>query len=140
MATTEFYASLDYDFSIYEGEVELQGLTIGGFYGDEPLNIKSFNQLELNAARDIIALKFSPIQTFNQSSTSYGLKHLVERALNIETNGKISYVSNGTLILAMYDAGYRIKRGKGTSPNCYFNVSKKSVEKLSKFIKQYKVI
>lgn len=134
MATAEFYASLDYDFSIYEGEEELRGLTIGGFNGNKPLNINDFNQLELKAARDIIAFKFSPIQTFNQSSTSYGLKHLVESALKIETNGEVNYVSNGTLILAMYDAGYRIKREKGTSPNCYFNVSKKSVDKLSKFV------
>lgn len=134
MATAEFYANLDYDFSIYEGEEELRGLTIGGFNGNKPLNINDFNQLELKAARDIIAFKFNPIQTFNQSSTSYGLKHLVESALKIETNGKVNYVSNGTLILAMYDAGYRIKREKGASPNCYFNVSKKSVDKLSRYV------
>lgn len=134
MATAEFYANLDCDFSIYEGEEELRGLTIGGFNGNKPLNVKAFNQLELKAARDMIAYKFNPIQTFNKSSTSYGLKHLIERALNIETNGEINYVSNGTLILAMYDAGYRIKRGEEASPNCYFNVSKKSVDKLSKFV------
>lgn len=134
MATAEFYANLDYDFSIYEGEEELRGLTTGGFNGNTPLNIKNFNQVELKAARDMIACKFSPIQTFNQSSTSYGLKHLVEHALKIETNGEINYVSNGTLILAMYDAGYRIKRKEEASPNCYFNVSKKSVDNLSKFI------
>lgn len=133
MATVEFYENLDYDFSIYEGEEELRGLTIGGFYGDKPLDIRDFNQLELKAARDMIACKFRPIQTFNHSSTSYGLKHLVERALDIETKGKINYVSNGTLILAMYDAGYRIKREGKASPNCCFNVSKKSVVELSKF-------
>lgn len=134
MATVEFYTNLDYDFSIYEGEEELRGLTTGGFKGNTFLNINDFNQLELKAARDMIACKFSPIQTFNQSSTSYGLKHLVERALKIETNGEINYVSNGTLILAMYDAGYRIKRMEA-SLNCYFNVSKISVNNLSKFIK-----
>lgn len=133
MATVKFYENLDSDFSIYEGEEELRGLTISGFHGDKPLDIRDFDQLELKAARDMIACKFKPIQTINKSSTSYGLKHLVEHALDIETKGKINYVSNGTLILAMYDAGYRIKRERKASPNCYFNVSKKSVAKLSKF-------
>ena len=119
MATAEFYASLDYDFSIYEGEEELRGLTTGGFNGN---------------ARDMIACKLSPIQTINFNSTSYGLKHLVEHALDTETRGEINYVSNGTLILAMYDAGYHIERKESSSPNCYFNVSKKSVDNLAKFI------
>lgn len=134
MASAEFYANLDYDFSIYEGEEELRGLTTGGFNGNASLNMKDFNLLELKAARDMIACKLSPIKTINLSSTSYGLKHLVEHALRIETNGEINYVSNGTLILAMYDAGYRIKKKESSSPNCYFNVSKKSVENLTKFI------
>ena len=134
MATAEFYASLDYDFSIYESEEELRGLTTGGFNGNAPLNVKDFNLLELKAARDMIACKLSPIQTINFNSTSYGLKHLVEHALEIETSGEIKYISNGTLILAMYDAGYHIKRKESSSPNCYFNVSKKSVDTLAKFI------
>lgn len=134
MTKVEFYENLDYDFSKYEGEEELRGLTTSGFNGNELLNVKDFNQLELKAARDMIACKLSPIQTFNLSSTSYGLKHLVEYALKIETNGEINYVSNGTLILAMYDVGYRIKRKEGSSPNCYFNVSKKSVNNLEKFV------
>lgn len=134
MATVEFYANLDYNFSIYEGEEEVRGLTPDGFNGNAPLNVKDFNLLELKATRDMIACKLSPIQTINFSSTSYGLKHLVEHALEIQTNGEINYVSNGTLILAMYDAGYHIKRKEGSSPNCYFNVSKRSVGNLAKFI------
>ena len=134
MPTVEFYANLGYDFSIYEGEEELFGLTNGGFNGLQPLCVKDFNELELKSARDIIACYFTPIKSINQDSTSYGLKHLVERALYKETSGKINYVSNGTLILAMYDAGFRIKRLADSSPNCYFNVSKKSVNDLVKYI------
>lgn len=133
MPAIEFYANLNYVFSIYEGEEELFGLTTGGFNGSQPLCVKDFNELELKSARDIIACYLTPIKSINQNSTSYGLKHLVENALRKETDGKINYVSNGTLILAMYDAGFRIKRLAGSSPNCYFNVSKKSVNDLVKY-------
>lgn len=134
MATIEFYTNLDYDFSIYEGEKELFGLTPGGFNGSEPLHIENFNELELKAARDIIACYLRPIKSINQEHTSFGLKHLVERMLAKETNNKINYISNGAIILAMYDARYRIKRLSDTLPNCYFNVSNKSARHLYKII------
>src|SRR5574344_1650877 len=134
MATVDFYSNLHYDFSDYENDDELIGLTTIGFCGSDHLKIKDFNMLELNAARDAIACYFSPIQSFNDRRSSYNLKHIVERYLNKETNGAINYVSNGTLILAMYDAGYRIKRSNSnhSSPNCSFNVSEKSINNLIK--------
>lgn len=138
MATVDFYENLQYDFSEHESEKELHGLTIGGFNGLGPLNVKNFNQLELKAARDVIACYLRPISAINSSSSSYGLKHLVERYLQAETKGEINYVSNGTLILAMHDAGFRIKRMDSSSPNCYFNVSKKSINYLEKRISEYK--
>lgn len=39
MATIDFYKNLDYEFSIYEGEEELNGLTNGGFIGVNPLKL-----------------------------------------------------------------------------------------------------
>ena len=105
MPTVDFYKNLGYDFYQYEDEEELRVLTPGGFNGgDAPLNVKDFNDLELQAARDMIACYLRPIERINTSSTSYGLKHLIERALHIDTQGAINYVSNCTLILAMYDA------------------------------------
>ena len=50
MTTLDDYKKLDYEFSIYEGEEELNGLTNGGFIGTNPLRISDFNELELNAA------------------------------------------------------------------------------------------
>lgn len=129
MATVDFYKSLDYDFSIYEGEIELNGLTNGGFIGTSPLKISSFNKLELNAARDVIECNLVPISSINKTHSSYGLKHLIERIIANETNQQINYVSNGALILAMYDAGFRICR-MSNSPNCFFNVSERSVKRL----------
>lgn len=129
MATVDFYKSLDYEFFIYEGEEELNGLTNGGFTGAKPLRISDFNKLELNAARNVIECYLVPISSINRTHSSYGLKHLIERILANETNQQINYVSNGALILAMYDAGFRISR-ISNSPNCFFNVSERSVKRL----------
>lgn len=134
MPSVEFYESLDYDFSIYEEEEELFGLTYAGFNGSQPFHYDQFKgyELELKAARDMIACYLRPITVINKDCSSYGLKHVVERALAKETDMKLNYVSNGVLILAMYDAGFKIKRSGDSSPNCYFNVSKKSLNNLIK--------
>lgn len=131
MATLEFYERLNYDFSIYEEEESLQGLLNEGFIGSEPLNINKFNHLELNAARDVILCYLRPITKINRNENSYSLKNIVERILAKETNGVISYISNGTFILAMYSCGFRIWRIKGDK-NCFFNVSDKSIRCLLK--------
>lgn len=134
MATVDFYSNLHYDFSDYENDDELIGLTTAGFGGSNHLKINEFNMLELKAACDVIACYFRPIESINNRRNSYGLKHIIERYLNKETNGVINYVSNGTLILAMYDARYKIKRSNlnHPSPNCSFNVSEKSIKSLIK--------
>ena len=58
MATVDFYSNLHYDFSEYESEKELSGLTTGGFNSSGSLHIKDFNELELNAARDVSPNKY----------------------------------------------------------------------------------
>ncbi len=60
--------------------------------------------------------------------TSYGLKHLVERLLKIETDGQIFYVENEQLIEAMVLAGFKAQKTWEGSPNFHFNVSKKSLQ------------
>lgn len=130
MTTLDDYKKLDNEFSIYEGEEELNGLTNGGFIGTNPLRISDFNELELNAARKVIERYLVPISSINKRHSSYELKHLIERILINETNHQINYVSNGTLILAMCDAGFRIFR-INNSPNCFFNVSERSVKRLN---------
>jgi hypothetical protein len=59
--------------------------------------------------------------------TSYGLKHLVEKLLAIETNNKVSYVTNEELTEAMVLAGFKAQKTWNGSPNFHFNVSKKSL-------------
>ena len=132
MASAEFYKELNYDFSIYTEEEELRGLTVSGFKGDKPFEFRGFNELELKAARDVIACFLKPARSINSNYSSYGLKHLVERYLSKSTNMEINYVSNGALILAMYDAGFLIKRLGDGSPNCLFNVSEASIKRLER--------
>lgn len=66
-----------------------------------------------------------PRKSINFDITSYGLKHLVEvwpfeDAVWPDTRG---YCSNGALILAALNLGYKFASvGNETSPNCCFNM------------------
>lgn len=64
--------------------------------------------------------------------TSYGLKHLVERLLKIETNGEVYYVDNEQLTEAMILAGFKAQKTWEGSPNFHFNISKKSLNTVFK--------
>lgn len=135
MLDKEFYGTLDYDFSVYEEDEALYGLTPIGFSNNyKPLDLREFDTLKLNAARDMLSCYLSQTRAFNKRITSYGLKHIIENALAVESGRQIDYISNGTLILAMYDYGFKIKRINIDSPNCYFNVSTKSVNDIIRYI------
>lgn len=60
------------------------------------------------------------INSFNHSSTSYGIKHIAERAIK-------TYISNETIIAAAVYSGFNIKLIED-SPNVLFNMSKKSLK------------
>lgn len=66
-------------------------------------------------------------KTINTNHGSYGLKHIVERAI-------ASYTTNGELIAAMLIAGFKhkpdgwLQHGRRLSPNASFNIAEKSVE------------
>ena len=59
-------------------------------------------------------------KTINTDSSSYGLKHTVERAIG-------HYVCNGMFIAAALACGYKMKYWDG--PNCYFAMSQKDLNK-----------
>lgn len=117
----------------YDGEAELQGLTPFGFQGNNPLNIDSFNKEQLDWALDFAHACGEPIRTINKNHSSYGLKHLAERRAKILSHNEVYYITNGALILAMVDAGFRFVRD-GDSPNVCFNISERNLKRL---IKQY---
>ena len=112
----------------------LIGLTVHGWTDKKTLpQIEDFNLEELMATVDTIKCYFhSPsgrYNKFNEEYSSYGLKHLLERTIYEITKGRLNYVSNDTLILAMYHCGYKFQRISGT-PNCYFNLPKKSIKRM----------
>lgn len=124
---------------VYNDEDELRGLTPFGFQGNSPLNINSFKREQLDWALDFAHACGEPIRTINKNHTSYGLKHLAERRakkLSAHDEIRVDYISNGTLILAMVDAGFRFVRD-GESPNVFFNVSERALKKLYKLYNSY---
>jgi ABC-type Fe3+-hydroxamate transport system substrate-binding protein len=70
-----------------------------------------------------LAMNVAKIKKTNKDITSYGLKHMVERRLG-------EYVGNGVFIAAALMAGFEPEFSAG--PNVRFNMSKRSLEQLSK--------
>lgn len=126
----------------YLGKDEtLKGITPFGFTASKKLvNLNDFNLEQLMCAEDVIKCYFkSPsgrYNKFNEDWSSYSLKHMVERLLKKITKGRINYVSNGTLILAMYHSGYKFQRIPGT-PNCLFNVPKRCINRMKEQLPEY---
>lgn len=120
--------SQDYWLS-YNDEDELKGLTPFGFKCNAPLNISTFDKIQLDWALDFARACGEPIRTINKNHTSYGLKHLAERRAKKLSDNGVNYITNGALILAMVDAGFRFMRD-GDSPNVCFNVSERALKNL----------
>lgn len=60
--------------------------------------------------------------TLNPRRSSYGLKHIAERAAG-------SYISNGALIAAALLEGWKVKRISEISPNARLNISEKGLRR-----------
>jgi len=108
-------------------EPELSDFGIGVYGGGEmPPAERSAKLLKdrasLRASSDRIEAAFEYLsemcikrnKSINETSSSYGLKHVVER--------DIGYITNGQFITAAIIAGYKYKKYNG-SPNVCFNMS-----------------
>lgn len=129
------------EFEYLGKDKALKGITPFGMTDSKKLvNLDDFNLEELMCAQDIIKCFFhsssGKYHKFNEDYSSYELKHMVEDLLCKITKGRINYVSNGTLILAMYHAGYKYQRIPGT-PNCLFNVPQKSINRMKEQLPEY---
>ncbi len=129
------------EFAYLAKDNTLKGLTIGGLTDSERLvNLAYFDLERLMCAQDIIRCYLGPssgrYNKFNEYYSSYYLKHMIETLLCRVTHGRINYISNGTLILAMYHCGYKFQKIYGT-PNCIFNVPKKSYKRLSNTLSDF---
>ena len=96
-----------------------------GFTDNANLDNPPINIIAVKAAMKYIERNFYPIKTFNTSNSSYGIKHLVEDRIE-------QYLANGELIIAMINCGYDYKQWSISSPNCWFNISKKSINNARK--------
>lgn len=129
------------EFAPLEKDKALKGVTPFGITDSKKMvNLADFNLEKLMCAVDTIRCYYGSssgrYHKFNEDYSSYGLKHMVERMLQKITKGRINYVSNGTLILAMHLAGYKFQRIPGT-PNCLFNIPKKSIKKMTDKLPEY---
>lgn len=129
------------EFEYLGRDKALKGITPFGITDSKKLvNLKDFNLEQLMCAQDITkGYFFSPsgkYNKFNEDYSSYTIKYMVERLLSRITNGRINYVSNGTLILAMYHSGYKFQRIPGT-PNCLFNVPTRSINRMKEHLPEY---
>lgn len=59
-----------------------------------------------------------------KKSSSYGLKEFFERKYKL-------YIANGTFIQAMIDLGFDFQQTQPNSPNAFFNIHPKEVNRLS---------
>lgn len=112
------------DASKYRLETPLW-LNKWGFTDNANLDNPPLNVVAVKASMDYIDQNFYPIKTINRNNSSYGIKHLVEDSIG-------QYVANGELIIAMINCGYKYKQWSVSSPNCWFNVSQKSINNARK--------
>lgn len=98
-------------------DLDMNGFQSGLHY---PQN-NNFRIDRIKAARKIICVYLDKMKTIQKATGSYGLKHRVESALG-------DHLSNGELIVAMIGEGFSFERDK---INCFFNVTAKSVSKVS---------
>lgn len=122
------------EFAYLKKEKALKGLSFVGLTDSKKfVSLSSFNLEELMCAINIIKSYFhSPsgrYHKFNPDYSSYGLKAMIEDILFKITKGRINYVSNGTVILAMHHCGFKFQRISGTL-NCLFNVPKKCYKRM----------
>ena len=96
-----------------------------GFTDRANLDCPPIDITAVRASMKYIEQNFDLIKTFNISHSSYKIKHIVQKKIE-------QYVANGELIIAMINCGFKFQRWPGTSANCFFNASRKSLNKARK--------
>ena len=77
---------------------------------------------EIDAALDWLSRQ-ERRKTINPHWSSYGLKHIAERATG-------TYIANGSFIAAALMDGWTVKRCASDSPNALLNISERALKKL----------
>ena len=93
-----------------------------GFTDNANLDNPPIDIVVVKASMEYINRQFYSIKTINRNISSYSIKHIVEQRIG-------QYVANGELIIAMINCGYDYKQWSISCPNCWFNVSQRSIDK-----------
>lgn len=72
-------------------------------------------------------------KSINYNSSSYGLKHRVERYYRDSNCCGNNYVSNGAFIVAALLCGFKIKSKEWSGPNVFLNISNRKPEPLNQW-------
>ena len=106
------------------------GIGVQDTANDQETLDKAFAEIRTDHLIKVCALlaNCKKTKSINRKHSSYGIKHLVERAI-------ASYTTNGELIAAMLICGfshktYMLRNGK-ICPNADFNISEKSINWLA---------
>ena len=112
----------------------LIGLAPGGYTDAEGFDDIAFDDERIGILVEICKKYLKRSKTINDSFTSYGLKHIVERFCKYRYPEEIgNYVQNGEVIYAMSEAGFRIRR---SGRNAFFNCSPASYAKFCKLAEE----
>lgn len=104
------------------------GLSDEGFVWKKTISMPSESDQHIYSIAVEWLLLFDKTKQKAGWKSSYGLKHVFEHMFYIwrPQDNSGSYISNGVFIAAAIEAGFSTYTNP-PSPNCYFNLSKKSV-------------
>lgn len=71
--------------------------------------------VQVQNARKFLSIYGRKTASVSKKQSSYGLKHTAEKMVGL-------YISNGALILAAKELGYRMRQCGQGSPNVYLNI------------------
>ena len=112
----------------------LRGLTPTGYKFGVKFDKDAFNPERIDKIRNIIRMNIIPRKTINKNtSSSYNLKHIIERSIYAEQHG-IGYIGNGELIYSMILEGYEVERNDN---EVYFNITSRCVDNLNQNKRTY---
>ena len=120
----------------YEWPKSYQGLRKRGYTDEEGFNDEEFDDDRITELQHICEDYFVKSKSYNYNFGSYKMKHRMEMMTKLFYKEELGdYVSNGELIYAMLEAGFKAKR---EGPNAYFNVTTTSYKRFCRVIDSQK--
>lgn len=116
----------------YEYPKSYLGLRKNGYTNAEGFDEEEFDDDRITEIQHICEAYFKNAKSYNYNFSSYQMKHRMEMMTKLFYKEELGdYVSNGELIYAMLEAGFKVKRN---GLNAYFNVTTSSYKRFCQFI------